>query len=56
MDEQRQDDKLEPTYKSSVPIQDVVLKTYWKRWTTEKGGESGRFALVVPDDGDDDDN
>ena len=27
MDEQRQDDQLEPIYKSSVPIQDVALKT-----------------------------
>ena len=23
----------------SVLIQDVVLKTYWERWTTETGGE-----------------
>ena len=30
MGEQRQDDQLGPTYNSSVPIQDVVLKTYWK--------------------------
>ena len=28
MDEQRQDDHLEPIYNSSVPIQDVALKTY----------------------------
>ena len=28
MDKQRQDDQLEPTYNSSVPIQDVALKTY----------------------------
>ena len=28
MDEQRQDDQLEPTYNSSVLIQDVALKTY----------------------------
>ena len=27
MDEQRQDDKLEPIYNSSVPMQDVALKT-----------------------------
>ena len=26
MDEQRQDDQLEPIYNSSVPIQDVALK------------------------------
>ena len=28
MDKQRQDDQLEPIYNSSVPIQDVALKTY----------------------------
>ena len=41
MDEQRQDDQLEPTYNSSVPIQDVVLKTCQKRWIIEKGGGRG---------------
>ena len=30
MDKQKQDDKLESTYSSSVPIQDVALKTYQK--------------------------
>ena len=35
MDEQRQDVQLGPTYNSSVPIQDVALKTYRKRRTTE---------------------
>ena len=39
MDEERQDDQLEPTYSNSVPIRDVALKTYQKQWTTEKGGE-----------------
>ena len=49
MDEQRQDDQLEPTCKSSVPIVYVALKTYWKRWTIEKGGGrgSGIFVLVA---------
>ena len=28
MDEQRQEDQLEPTYNSSVSIQDVDVKTY----------------------------
>ena len=28
MNEQRQDDQLESIYNSSVPIQDVALKTY----------------------------
>ena len=41
MDEQRQDDQLEPTYNSSVLIQDGALKTDRKRWTIEKGGEGG---------------
>ena len=35
MDEQRQDDQLEPTYSSSVPIQDLTMKTSRKRWTIE---------------------
>ena len=35
------DDQLEPTYSSSMPIQDVVLKTCRKQWTIEKGGEKG---------------
>ena len=25
----------------SVPIQDVSLKTYWRQWTKENGGEKG---------------
>ena len=41
MDEQRQDDQVEPIYNSSVPIRDVVLKTYWERWTIETGGKTG---------------
>ena len=54
MDEQSQDDHLEPTYNSSVPIQDVALKTYQERWTIEKDGkrESGRSALVAWHDND----
>ena len=39
MDEQRQDDKLEPTYSSSVPIRDVILKTCRFQWTIRRGGE-----------------
>ena len=56
MDEQRQDDPLELTYKSSVPIQDVDLKTYWKQWTIEKGGARGPgiSTLVAQHDDDDD--
>ena len=56
MNEQRQDDQLEPMYNSSVRIQDIALKTYWKQWTIEKGGEkeSEISVLMVRDDGDDD--
>ena len=54
MDEQRQDDQLEPIYNSSVLIQDVALKTYQERWTIEMGCErgSGRSMLVVQHDDD----
>ena len=55
MDEQRQDDQLEPTYNSSVPIQDVALKTYQKRWTIEKSGVRGSgISLLMPRHDDDD--
>ena len=49
MDEQKQDDQLEPIYNSSVPIQDVALKTYRKRLTIVKGGGrgSGRSVLMA---------
>ena len=36
-----QDNQLEPTYSSSVPMWDVVLKTCRNQWTIEKGGEEG---------------
>ena len=54
---QRKDDQLEPIYNSSVPIQDVDLKTYWKRWTIETGGERGsrRSVLAARHDDDNDD-
>ena len=49
MDEQRQDDQLEPTYHSSVPILDVALNTYQKQWLIEKGDVrgSGRSTLAA---------
>ena len=55
MDEQRQDDQLEPIYNSSVPIQDVAFKTFREQWTIETGGErgSGRSVLAVQHDDDD---
>ena len=37
MDVQRQDDQLEHTYSSSVPIRDVDLKTYRKQGTIGRG-------------------
>ena len=54
MDEQRQDDQQETIYNSSVPIQDVVLKTYRERWMIETGGKrgSGRSVLVARHDDD----
>ena len=56
MDKQRQDDQQQPTYNSSVAIQDVALQTYRERWTIEKDGGrgSGRYALVMQHDDDDD--
>ena len=49
MDEQRQYVQVEPIHNSSVPIQDVALKTCWERWTIETGGERGpgRSVLAV---------
>ena len=49
MDEQRQDDQLEPIYNSSVPIQDVALKTYQEQWTGGRS-RSGRSTLVARHD------
>ena len=56
MDEQRQDDQLEPIYNSSVAIQDIALKTSREQWMIETGGErgSGRSVLAVQHDDDDD--
>ena len=39
VDEQRQDDLVEPTYSSSVPIRDVALKTCRKQWKIGRAGE-----------------
>ena len=56
MDEQRQDDLLEPTYSSSVPIWDVALKACWKRWTIGRGRERGSGISVLMMRLDDDDD
>ena len=58
LDNQKQDNQLEPSYNSSVPIQDVGSKTYRKRGTIEKGSGrgSGRSVLAVWHDDDDDDD
>ena len=47
MDEQRRDDQLEPIYNSSVPIQDVALKTYREQWMIETGGGRGSGRCVL---------
>ena len=47
MDNQGQDNQLEPTYNSSVLIQGVALKTYRKQWTIEKGGGRGSGISVL---------
>ena len=54
MDEQRQDNQLEPIYNSSVPIQDIALKTSREQWIIEMGGErgSGRSMLAARHDDD----
>ena len=49
MDEQRQDDQLEPTYSSSVPIRDVALTTYRKQWTIESRGGGERIRDIRAD-------
>ena len=57
MDDQRQGNQLEPTYSSSVLIQDVVLKTCRKQWTIEKGGKKGsKISMLMAWHDDDDDN
>ena len=55
MDEQRKNNQLEPIYNSSVPIQDVALKTYQKRWMIETCGEKGLGISMPMAQHDDDD-
>ena len=54
MDDQRQDDQLELTYRSSELIRDVALKTCRKQWTIKKGGEKGSGISVLMERHDDD--
>ena len=41
------DEQLEPIYNSSVPIQNIALKTSRERWTIETGGERGSGRPVL---------
>ena len=56
MDEERQDDQLDPTYSSSVSIRDVALKTCQKQWTIGRSGERGSGIPVLMAQRDDDYN
>ena len=57
MDEQKQEDQLEPIYYSSAPIQDIALKNSQDRWTIETGSERGSGRSVLAErHGDDDDD
>ena len=56
MDEQKQDDQLEPINNSSVPIQSLALKTSRERWTIKMGGEEGSGKSVLATRHDDDSN
>ena len=47
MDEQRQDNQLEPIYNSSAPIQAVALKTYGEQWLIRKRGGKGSGRSVL---------
>ena len=57
MDLQRQDNQVETIFNSSVPIQNIALKTSLEQWTIETGGArgSGRSVLAARHDDDDDD-
>ena len=56
MNKQRLNDQLEPIYNSSVPIQDVTLKTYQDQWMIEMGGGRGSERSVLAARHDDDDD
>ena len=48
------DDQLEPIYNSSVPIQDVALKTNRERW--KGGGRGSERSMLASRHHDDDDD
>ena len=53
---QKQDDQLENTFSSYVRIQDVALKTYYRRWTIGRSDERGSgISVLVSWHNDDDD-
>ena len=52
---QKQDDQHEHTFSNYVRIQDVVLKTWLRRWTIGKSGKRGSAISVLPARHDDDD-
>ena len=58
MDEQKQDVQFEPTYSSSVPIQDVAQRICRKQWTLGWCGDrgSGIPALIARHDDNHDDD
>ena len=47
MEEQSQGVQFEPTYNSSVPIQDVALRICRKQWTIGRCGERGSGISVL---------
>ena len=47
MDEQKQDEQLQPIYNSCVPIEDVTLKTSRKLWTIEMSSERGSVTWLL---------
>ena len=54
MDEESLGNQLEPTYSSSVPIQDVAWKNCHEQWTIEMDTErgSGKSMLAARHDDD----
>ena len=56
IDEQKQNDQLERTYSSSVPIRDEAQRTYWKQWAIGRGSERGPGISVQIARHDDDDD